>query len=107
LAFDTVVPDRAPFEKSVTHGVPISLSAPASFGYILFNALLTLTHVPGTTLLSVMRMLSDVKFRRDLLQKVADPVVRSFWQLEFDKYHDRLRMEAIAPIQNKVGQFLE
>jgi len=31
LAFDTVIPDRAPFEKSVTHGVPISLSAPASF----------------------------------------------------------------------------
>jgi len=74
--------------------------------YILFNTLLTLTHVPGTTLLSVMRVLSDAKFRRDLVARVADPVVRSFWQLEFEKYHDRLRMEAVAPIQNKVGQFL-
>jgi len=30
LAFDTVVPDLARYEKSVTHGVPITLHAPAS-----------------------------------------------------------------------------
>ena len=30
LAFDTVIPDKAGFEKSVTHNVPISLHAPAS-----------------------------------------------------------------------------
>jgi len=30
LAFDTVVPDLAGFEKSVTHGVPITLHAPSS-----------------------------------------------------------------------------
>jgi len=30
LAFDTVIPDLARYEKSVTHGVPITLFAPAS-----------------------------------------------------------------------------
>jgi len=30
LAFDTVIPDLALYEKSVTHGVPITLHAPAS-----------------------------------------------------------------------------
>ena len=29
-AFDTVIPDLARFEKSVTHGIPITLQAPAS-----------------------------------------------------------------------------
>jgi chromosome partitioning protein len=31
LAFDTVIPDLAGYEKSVTHGIPITLHAPASF----------------------------------------------------------------------------
>ena len=30
LAFETVVPDLARFEQSVTHGVPITLFAPSS-----------------------------------------------------------------------------
>jgi len=30
LAFDTIIPDLAGFEKSVTHGIPITLYAPAS-----------------------------------------------------------------------------
>ncbi|MBI2052909.1 MAG: TraM recognition domain-containing protein, partial [Candidatus Ryanbacteria bacterium] len=33
-------------------------------------------------------------------------VVRSFWVQEYESYNDRFRSEAIAPIQNKVGQFL-
>jgi CxxC-x17-CxxC domain-containing protein len=40
------------------------------------------------------------------VEKMTDPVVKSFWVDEFTKYHDRLMAEAIAPIQNKVGQFL-
>jgi hypothetical protein len=31
LAFDTVTPDLAGYEKSVTHSVPITLHAPSSF----------------------------------------------------------------------------
>lgn len=30
LAFDTIIPDLAGYEKSVTHGIPITLHAPAS-----------------------------------------------------------------------------
>ena len=30
LAFDTIIPDLAGFEKSVTHGIPITLHAPSS-----------------------------------------------------------------------------
>jgi type IV secretory pathway TraG/TraD family ATPase VirD4 len=45
-------------------------------------------------------------FRRQVVSRVADPLVRAFWQNEFAGWHDRYRVEAIAPIQNKVGQFL-
>jgi hypothetical protein len=33
-------------------------------------------------------------------------VLKNFWEKEFAGYSERLRTEAIAPIQNKVGQFL-
>lgn len=40
------------------------------------------------------------------MDQVKDPLVRSFWLDEFEKYDSRFMREAIAPIQNKVGQLL-
>jgi type IV secretory pathway TraG/TraD family ATPase VirD4 len=62
--------------------------------------------VPGTSLLSLLRLLSDQRYRAAILRKVDDPVVRAFWIDEFGSWNDRYRTEALAPIQNKVGQFL-
>jgi hypothetical protein len=38
--------------------------------------------------------------------KLGDPMVRSFWENEFAAYGKQFLHEAIAPIQNKVGQLL-
>jgi len=74
--------------------------------YILRNAILAILDYPNSTLLSVTRMLSDKDFRKEVVSKIEDPVVRSFWTKEFAGYADKFASEAIAPIQNKVGQFL-
>lgn len=50
-------------------------------------------------------MLADKPFRRKVLARVKDPILLSFWNLEFERYDSRLKAEAVAPIQNKVGQF--
>jgi len=78
----------------------------ARMEYILSNTLLALLEYPGSTLLGVNRMLADADFRRAVINRVTDPVVKSFWEKEFARYHDRFAVEAIAPIQNKVGQFI-
>ncbi|MDQ5882991.1 MAG: hypothetical protein QG648_346 [Patescibacteria group bacterium] len=78
----------------------------ARMEYILNNTLLALLEYPGSTLLGVNRMLSDSDFRQAVVSRVTDPVVKSFWEKEFSRYHDRFATEAIAPIQNKVGQFI-
>lgn len=78
----------------------------ARMEYILSNTLLALLEYPGSTLLGVNRMLSDNDFRKAVIQRVTDPVVKAFWEKEFARYHDRFAVEAIAPIQNKVGQFI-
>lgn len=74
--------------------------------YILRNALLALLEYPDSTLLGVMRILVDKKYQKEVVSYVTDPVVRSFWVDEFTKWNDRVLQEVIAPIQNKVGQFL-
>jgi len=40
------------------------------------------------------------------IHQVQDPFIRDYWQKEYEYYDPRFRREAIAPIQNKVGQFL-
>lgn len=74
--------------------------------YILRNALLALLECPDSTLLGVMRILVDKKYRAHVVNQVKDPVVKSFWVDEFTKWNDRVLQEVVAPIQNKVGQFL-
>ncbi len=74
--------------------------------HILRNTLLTLTGVPGATLADVPRILTETKFRRQIVSKIQSPTLRSFWQHEFEPMGDRLRQEAISPILNKVGQFV-
>ncbi len=78
----------------------------ARMEYILNNAILALLDSPGNTLLGISRMLIDKKYRKRIVDNVKDPIVRSFWQDEFANWNEKYRMEAIAPIQNKVGQFL-
>jgi len=74
--------------------------------YILNNTILALLDYPGSTMLGVNRMMSDKDYRKMVYPKIKDPVVKSFWINEFDTWEDRFRKEAVAAIQNKVGQFL-
>lgn len=37
---------------------------------------------------------------------MEDPILKNFWTEEFNKYSKSYRTEAIAPIQNKLGEFL-
>jgi len=74
--------------------------------YILYNALAALLDCQNTSLLGVNRMLIDASYRDWVIRQVKDPFVRSFWADEYANYDARFVREAIAPIQNKIGQFL-
>src|SRR5437899_6160432 len=74
--------------------------------YILRNALLALLDLPASTLLDIPQLLDDLAFRGHVLAYVRNDQVRRFWLREYGNYPARFRAEAIAPIQNKVGEFL-
>ena len=78
----------------------------ARMEYILNNTLLSLLEFPGTNLLGVMRMFSDKEYRKQIVSNLKDPVIKAFWEDEFANYGARLESEALAAIQNKVGQLV-
>lgn len=78
----------------------------ARLEYILYNAIAALLDCPNTSLLGVNRLLTDPRYRRWVVNQIRDPFIRDFWISEYESYDPRFQREAIAPIQNKVGQFL-
>ncbi len=73
--------------------------------YILRYTLLALLDYPESTMLDITRMLTDKKFRSEVLSYVNDPVVKNFWLVEFASWNDKFAAEAVAPVLNKVGAF--
>jgi hypothetical protein len=73
--------------------------------YILRFSLLALLDYPDATMLDITRILTDKKFRQEVLKYVNDPVVRNFWEIEFASWNDKFAAEAVAPVLNKVGAF--
>lgn len=73
--------------------------------YILRYTLLALLDYPNSTMLDITRMLTEKKFREDVVKMVQDPVVRNFWVNEFGGWNDKFATEAVAPVLNKVGAF--
>jgi hypothetical protein len=74
--------------------------------YILRNTILALLDYPNSTMIGILKMLVDQNFRNNVINAIHDPVIKDFWQKEFADYNDKFRSEAVAPIQNKVGQFV-
>ncbi len=74
--------------------------------HILRNALLCLFELPQATLADVLRLVTDERYRKAAAAHVSNPQVRGFWLSEFAQCGARFRVEAVAPLQNKIGAFL-
>ena len=74
--------------------------------HILRHAIMALLETDGATLADILRLLSDKTYRRTVATGLKNEQIRNFWLGEYEHYTERLRSEAIAPLQNKVGAFL-
>jgi hypothetical protein len=74
--------------------------------YILRNCLVSLLQYPDATFSDILRLLSDKTFRAKVVSFIESREIKDFWQSEYDHYPERFRIEAISPIQNKVGAFV-
>ena len=74
--------------------------------HVLRQSLYALIERDGSTLPDILRLYADKEFRRGVVSGLRHEIVRRFWLDEFEKYPDRQRAEAVAPIQNKLGALL-
>jgi len=73
---------------------------------ILTGALLTLARTPKSTLVWLPSLLTDAQFRRAATEGLSDPIgLEPFWNA-FESMSPGQRDQAIAPVLNKLRQFL-
>ena len=73
---------------------------------ILSGTLMTLAKVKGATLIWLPALLTSEVFRRKVLKNISDPVgLDAFWA-GFEAMSTAERNQAIAPVMNKIRQFL-
>jgi hypothetical protein len=71
--------------------------------HVLRHAVLAILESPSPTFLSLLRFLTDEKYRGRALARVTDPVVRLFWAKEFPALGKQFSAEVTAPVLNKLG----
>jgi type IV secretory pathway TraG/TraD family ATPase VirD4 len=74
--------------------------------HILRNVLHALLEQPDGTLADILRILSDKKYRKQVVRSLRNEAVRRFLEHEYERFTFGYRADGIAPIQNKVGAFL-
>ena len=73
---------------------------------IMTGALLTLAQTPNSTLVWLPSLLTDARFRQQLTKRLSDPVgLEPFWN-SFEAMSAAQRDQAVAPVLNKLRQFL-
>jgi hypothetical protein len=62
--------------------------------HVLRYTTLALLDSPGTTVLSIVQMLTDKNFRQQIVRNIKDDVVKSFWVNEFSGWSEKFDNEA-------------
>jgi len=74
--------------------------------HVLRNSLYALLERDESRLPDILKLYGNKEFRKEIVGKIRNETVRRFWTDEFENYPPRLRADACAPIQNKLGALL-
>ena len=74
--------------------------------HVLRNSLYALLERDGSSLPDILALYTDEDYRKSVVREIRNDVVKRFWRDEFEHFPARLRAEACAPIQNKLGALL-
>ena len=78
----------------------------AKLEHVLRYTILALLDSPNTTVLSIMKMLTDKNYRQYIIRGIEEDFVKNFWVNEFAGWSEKFDAEAITPLLNKMGQFV-
>lgn len=70
------------------------------------NAMLTVMEIPGSTLIEVLRILSDQKYANTIIPNIKDPVVKRYWTDEVANTQEFHKSEKLGYIVSKFDRFV-
>ena len=73
--------------------------------YVLRNAIHTALTVEGATLFTILKLLQNNKFRKEVIKKLDDEDLIDFWKNELGKAGDMQKVKMAAGITAKIGRF--
>jgi hypothetical protein len=74
--------------------------------YVLRYAMIALLNVPGTSIVSLRRLLSDDDFRDAVVKRTDDEAVKRFWEVEFMANRAEFEAGPISQLLNKLDELL-
>jgi type IV secretory pathway TraG/TraD family ATPase VirD4 len=78
----------------------------ARMEHLLRYAILALLDQPQADIRDIVRLYTDKEFRHEVVARITDEQVRSFWTKEFPNMNYLNAIDGVAPIANKLGAFL-
>lgn len=73
--------------------------------YVLRNAIHTALTVENATIFTVLKLLQNATYRRDVTNKLTDEDLKDFWKNELGKAGDMQKVKMSAGITAKIGRF--
>lgn len=73
----------------------------------LYNGIAALAEVPDGTLIGLKYLITSEKYRKRVMSFVTDPVIRGFWDMDFDELMpDREKRQNTLSTLNKIGALI-
>ncbi len=73
---------------------------------LLLRSIETVIGVPGSTVRTILRLLKDSSFRRDVVYALENPALENFWTEDFEDIPAGELEVLLASLENRIGQLL-
>lgn len=74
--------------------------------HLLRYAVSALMNIPGTSIVSLRRLLSDDDFRAQVVKRSTDEAVRRFWEVEFPSRRQEFEEGPVSQLLNRLDELL-
>lgn len=74
--------------------------------HLVRYSIIALVNIPGTSIVSLRRMLSDDDFRREVVSRCPDESVRRFWEVEFASRRSEFEAGPLSQLLNRLDELL-
>lgn len=73
---------------------------------VLRYSMMALLNIPGSSIVSLRRLLSDDEYRSAVVKRSSDEVIHRFWEVEFPSRRDEFESGPIPLLLNKLDELL-